>query len=598
MSINGIPRELGRYVLCDQIAAGGMATVHFGRMQGAIGFSRLVAIKRLHPNYAGDPHFVQMFFDEARLAARLDHPNVVSTIDVVADENEVFLVMEHVLGDALESMMPREGSRRVPPEVASSILCGVLEGLHSAHEARGEMGEPLDIVHRDVSPHNILVGVDGVARVFDFGIAKATINTQETREGVIKGKVTYMAPEQVRGVADRRADIYATGVILWELLAGRRRHAGERNDTLFLKLAKNELDPLKPPSSIRLDVPIEIDEIVARATDPDPDRRFSSAREMAVALEAAIPPAPAREVSDWVYEVVGSRIDRIAAVMRRIETEGQAMSDARMPASMRPSGSSSVSSVSRRTSSSSSVVASLPSVPSSRMVSSVPLVPSSSMMPSASTASMHVVTATIHPSARPSSIPLPFDEARISDRPVAPPPPRAWTMPAALLAFTAALLLVGLRILSRHDTTERGAHSAAEAEGMAMMSGGRPQATVESTPPSATSDVTQLVGHTPEVAMPPAVTQVATYVTATATPPPVAPPPRAAAPVRSPVVAAPVRVSPPPALRASPRETNSSAATPRAEPASAPPAAAQKAGCENPFAISADGIRQIKPECM
>src|SRR5690606_20581681 len=111
---------------------------------------------------------------------------------------------------------------------------GVLEGLHAAHEARDDTGEPLAIVHRDVSPHNVLVGVDGVARVFDFGVAKAAINTQETREGVVKGKVTYMAPEQVWGAADRRADLYAAGVILWELIAGRRRHAGERNDELFL----------------------------------------------------------------------------------------------------------------------------------------------------------------------------------------------------------------------------------------------------------------------------------------------------------------------------------------------------------------------------
>ncbi|MCW5832327.1 MAG: serine/threonine protein kinase [Labilithrix sp.] len=335
MSVGVLPRELGRYVLYDQIAAGGMATVHFGRMHGAIGFSRLVAVKRLHPNYANDAHFVQMFLDEARLAARISHPNVVSTLDVVADESEVFLVMEHVLGDSLEAMMPREGSRPIPLPVISSIVCGVLEGLHGAHEALDDMGEPLEIVHRDVSPHNVLVGVDGVARVFDFGIAKAAINTQETRDGVIKGKVTYMAPEQVRGVADRRADLYAAGVILWELLAGRRRHAGERNDGLFLKLAKNELEPPPPPSTLRADATPELDAVVARATAQSSALRHR-------ARDGRRAPKPARrrgDVAGIVREVAGARIERVASVMRRIESDVQGGSEGRLTTTMARAGS-------------------------------------------------------------------------------------------------------------------------------------------------------------------------------------------------------------------------------------------------------------------
>ncbi|MBX3259945.1 MAG: serine/threonine protein kinase [Labilithrix sp.] len=526
MSVGVLPRELGRYVLYDQIAAGGMATVHFGRMHGAIGFSRLVAVKRLHPNYANDAHFVQMFLDEARLAARISHPNVVSTLDVVADESEVFLVMEHVLGDSLEAMMPREGSRPIPLPVISSIVCGVLEGLHGAHEALDDMGEPLEIVHRDVSPHNVLVGVDGVARVFDFGIAKAAINTQETRDGVIKGKVTYMAPEQVRGVADRRADLYAAGVILWELLAGRRRHAGERNDGLFLKLAKNELEPPPPPSTLRADATPEIDAVVARATSADPDRRFATAREMAVALEAAVAPAPARDVAEWVREVAGARIERVASVMRRIESDVQGGSEGRLTTTMARAG---------------------------------------------STGSIHVVTATI-PRTGTGSIQVRADGARASERPVTHAAQRSWTMPAALVAFTVAMLLVGVRTLTRREAASITHVDAAPITSVTTAHGVAPKASEPSAEPAPTTPAAAPSGAEAEPE-------------ADAGPRRAAPTPRA-------------WVASQPALRPPPRDV--APAAPPPPRADAPPAAnpAHKPGCESPFTIGSDGIRQIKPECL
>lgn len=527
MNVGEIPRELGRYVLYDQIAAGGMATIHFGRMHGAVGFSRLVAIKRLHPNYANDAHFVQMFLDEARLAARLDHPNVVSTFDVVADDAEVYLVMEHVLGEALEMMMPRDSRQSVPLPIISSILCGVLEGLHSAHEARGDMGEALDIVHRDVSPHNILVGVDGVARVFDFGIAKAASNTQVTREGVIKGKVRYMAPERVRGLADRRADIYAVGVILWELLTGCRRHADERNDTLFLKLAKGEIDAPAPPSSLRHDASDEIDALVARATAADPDHRFATAREMAVALEYVIPPAPARDVAQWVREMAGARIERVSAVMRRIESEVPPPIDSHLANSERTT----------------------------------------------STGSIHVVTASIRRSGSPSITPL-LDGEISKTRSTLAPHKRSWTMPAALLAFTAVMLLVGLRTLPRHDermTSERAAAN--------ELSPRAPAANTFDSSPVLTAAPTP------------------SEVVLTAAPSDAGPPaPRLRSSERPPnlqphiVYASP---QPPSVLRQQPHEV---------APIAAPPSSAtplgHKSSCESPFAIGPDGIRQIKPECL
>ena len=217
-------RVIGRYALYDAIASGGMATVHLGRLLGPVGFSRTVAIKRSHPEIATDPEFVSMFLDEARLAARIRHPNVVSTLDVVALEGELFFVMDYVQGESLSRLMRASKllEQKIPPAIACTILAGVLHGLHAAHEAKSERGEPLNIVHRDVSPQNILVGVDGIARVLDFGVAKAVGRIATTREGQIKGKLAYMAPEQLSGDNSRQSDIYAAAVVLWEVLTGER----------------------------------------------------------------------------------------------------------------------------------------------------------------------------------------------------------------------------------------------------------------------------------------------------------------------------------------------------------------------------------------
>lgn len=316
-------QRVGRYAIQGAIAVGGMATVHYGRLLGTAGFSRGVAIKRLHPQFASDPDFVGMFLDEARLASRIHHPNVVPILDVVAEGGELFLVMDFVAGESLSKLVRAERGG-VPIPIAVSIGVGILEGLHAAHEARGEDGAPLRIVHRDVSPQNILVGIDGVAHVIDFGVAKAAGNTTMTREGQVKGKIAYMAPEQIRSQQiDRRADVYAASVVLWEMLTGKRFLGQVDSDAALVLRALNSKP--RPPSAERPGIPPELDEVVLRGLHRSPDERYETAREMAQALERSVRPAPSREVAAWVDGVAGvsvrDRTHQMAAFDLSVATE-------------------------------------------------------------------------------------------------------------------------------------------------------------------------------------------------------------------------------------------------------------------------------------
>ena len=313
--------SLGRYALYGEIAAGGMATVHLARLLGPVGFSRTVAIKRLHPHLAKDPDFVAMFLEEARLAARVRHPNVVATLDVVSDDGELFLVMEYVAGESLSRLVrkAREAGERVPPRCAVGIISGALEGLHSAHEAKSEKGQVLGLVHRDVSPQNVHVGTDGVPRLLDFGIAKATNRVQETRTDQIKGKVAYMSPEQLaKGAIDRRADVYSAAVVLWETLTGQRLFKADDVPSLVYAIINEEI---VPPSSVVPDLPPGLDAVVMKGLEREADRRWSTAREMAAELEAVLAPAPAREISEWVHTIAGEALDWRQDLVHRIESE-------------------------------------------------------------------------------------------------------------------------------------------------------------------------------------------------------------------------------------------------------------------------------------
>jgi len=314
------PRRGGGYVLFGPIASGGMATVHLGRLVGESGFSRTVAIKRLHPQLADAPDVAMGLLDEARIVSRIRHPNVVPTLDLITSDEEVLLVMEYVHGESLSRLLraSRTAGEVTPMPIIASVLCGALHGLHAAHEARSEAGEPLGIVHRDVSPENLLVGVDGVTRLLDFGIAKAHGRLTTTRNGQLKGKIAYMAPEQILcAEVTRRTDVYAAGVVLWEALTGVRLFDGE--DEAAVMTAAFEAR-IRPPSEVTGHVPAAVDALVLRALDRHIDGRFATARELAIALEDAIPLASPRQVGAWVERMATVALARRAARIASMES--------------------------------------------------------------------------------------------------------------------------------------------------------------------------------------------------------------------------------------------------------------------------------------
>lgn len=311
-------RTIGRYSLFAEIAAGGMASIHIGRLLGPVGFSRTVAIKRLHAQFAKDPEFVTMFLDEARLAARIRHPNVVPTLDVVAAEGELFLVMDYIQGVSLAQLarLVQTSGKLIPQDIVRAIMSGVLHGLQAAHEAKNERGELLGIVHRDVSPQNILVGADGVARLIDFGIAKAVGRCHVTRDRYLKGKLSYMAPEQIENsTVDKRADVYAAAVILWELLTGRRLFDAETEPSKIVRVLTSAV---ARPSSIVPAISASVDALVLHGMNRDPKCRFANARDFALELEASGRMASPSAVGAWVqataHELLAARAAHVTAV--------------------------------------------------------------------------------------------------------------------------------------------------------------------------------------------------------------------------------------------------------------------------------------------
>jgi serine/threonine-protein kinase len=317
-----LPERLrDRYEVIGPIGKGGMAVVYLARLVGAAGFSRLVAVKRLTPERADEPTAAEALIDEARVAGQLHHPNVVPVLDALQFDGELFVVMEYVdglsVGQLLRGLEARR--QRVPPHIAATVMCGVLEGLHAAHTVRDEDGELLSIIHRDVSPNNILVGTDGVARLTDFGIAKSDQRMSATLPGQVKGTPGYMSPEQITAQPlTPCSDVYSAGLVLWELLVGEK--VTSRAPTPALAPGA-----LPPPSACGAQVGPEVDQVVMRAIANVPAARFESARAFAEALEHACAPLPAREVSAWLQEAAADTLAQRAAYLENVKAGGQSL---------------------------------------------------------------------------------------------------------------------------------------------------------------------------------------------------------------------------------------------------------------------------------
>lgn len=311
---------LGRYRIVDEIGIGGMASVHLARMDGPGGFQKWVAIKKIHPHLVEDESFVQMFLDEARVAARISHPNVATVFDLGKHEDTYWIAMEYLHGEPLREVMRRteELGTAMPPEIACRVIADAAEGLHAAHELLGKNGEKLGLVHRDVTPHNLFVTYDGVTKVVDFGIAKFSSRMSHTRAGTLKGKLAYMSPEQVHGEGiDRRTDIFALGVVLWELTTGQRLFRMESDlDTL----AKVQECNVPRPSTLIRGYPVDLEKIVMKALAKNRGERFRTARELSRALQSLLMRRglfiASDEVAAYTQSIFSDRIQKREAHLR------------------------------------------------------------------------------------------------------------------------------------------------------------------------------------------------------------------------------------------------------------------------------------------
>lgn len=309
-------KVIGDYRLICFIASGGMGAVYLCRRNGHGGFHRLFALKRVHAHLVEDESFTQMLLDEARLAARLHHPNVVSIVDIGQFKGRHHLVMDYVEGCTLAQLLKRSTAR--PHQLIVPIVIDMLQGLHAAHTLTDDAGRPLHLVHRDVSPQNVLIGVDGVARLTDFGIAKAEERMTQTAAGVRKGKLEFMSPEQAMNDSDvdRRSDIFSAGVLLWNALTGRRLfRSTSPSETMHNVLSRT----VPPPSRMLGGLSPVFDPIVLRALQRDRDARYASAGEMAAALRTAALSIgalePAEAVGQWVSRTFEAELkERRAAI--------------------------------------------------------------------------------------------------------------------------------------------------------------------------------------------------------------------------------------------------------------------------------------------
>lgn len=297
---------MSKYKISRRIGRGGMAEVFLAVQEGIGGFEKLVVVKRIFQQFCSDAHFVDMFLQEARLAASIRHPNVVHINDIEQDDEGYFLVMEYLSGESLaytwEALRSRQ--QRMPPNIACRIGAAVAAGLHHAHIATDAAGNPQPIVHRDVTPSNLIVCYNGVVKVVDFGVAKATLSEGHTRAGALKGKMSYLSPEQVEDLPiDGRTDVFQLGICLHEMLSGRRLFKGKNDHQKMQAVMEKEI---RPPSYFNPKVPRVLDEVILTALERDPQRRHQSADALRRALEGALVELGSAvsdsDVGEWMRE--------------------------------------------------------------------------------------------------------------------------------------------------------------------------------------------------------------------------------------------------------------------------------------------------------
>jgi serine/threonine protein kinase len=316
----GVRPPRGRYRPIAELGRGGMATAYLCVAQGPGGFNKLQVLKYLRPDLAADEEFLTMFLEEARIAARINHPNVVQTNEVGYDGVCHYIAMEYIEGQTIENVIRRakkQGNGSIPLDMHIRMLSDALAGLHHAHELLDFDGTPLNIVHRDVSPHNIMVTYDGFVKVLDFGIAKAADSSSDTRSGMLKGKYAYMAPEQYGGTGvDRRADVFAVGVMLWQAMTSQRMWKGVTGTEIIARVIKGDI---KRPSEVAPDVDEKLEALCMKALAHAPEARFATAAEFQEALDRYLRDRSVvlmpRDVGQYVGDLAVESRSRIRAAV-------------------------------------------------------------------------------------------------------------------------------------------------------------------------------------------------------------------------------------------------------------------------------------------
>ncbi len=318
------PERLGTYQIIQLLAAGGMAEIFLAKKAGPGGFEKRVVVKRIAKKLLGDPEVLSMFLDEARVQALLDHPNIVQIYELGEEKGAYYIAMEFVPGATLRWVIDNAVAvdRPVPVQHALRICSDVLAGLHFAHERRDSRGRPIGLIHRDISPVNVLVSRAGVAKVCDFGVAKSKLQSVMTRVGIVKGKFRYMSPEQITGAPlDRRADVFAVGTVLWEMLAGRRLFDQQPEEAVVSVIRSGDYPSVL---EFRPHLPPIVDRILKTALDARPERRFQGAREFELALERVLRLLPKGSNSLLLAEYLAAELEGTAGLEKEEEEDADA----------------------------------------------------------------------------------------------------------------------------------------------------------------------------------------------------------------------------------------------------------------------------------